>query len=67
YNKETPTQKMYTAWTSVKYNFPVKLINHIDGSESTMELKDMEPWTPGSKSFEIPEGYQVMDMPKMKP
>ena len=68
YNKENPSQKMYTVWTSEKYDFPIKLITHIDGSdESTMELKDIEPWTPDAKSFEIPAGYQVMDMPKMMP
>lgn len=68
YNKDNPDQKMYTVWTSEKYDFPLRLINHIDGQDgSTMELKDIKPWTPGSKSFEIPEGYQVMGMPKMKP
>ncbi|MCF8223611.1 MAG: DUF4412 domain-containing protein [Bacteroidales bacterium] len=65
YNKENPSQKMYTVWTSGEYDFPVKLVNHTDGPGSGMELKNPEPWTPGSKSFEIPEGYQVMDMPKM--
>lgn len=65
YNKDNPSQKMYTVWTSEKYDFPIKLVNHINGSGSTMELKDLEPWTPDSKSFEIPEGYQVMGMPKM--
>jgi len=30
-----------------------------------MELKEIQPWTPNAQSFEIPEGYQVMDMPKM--
>jgi len=66
YNKENPSQKMYTIWLSEKYTFPMKLINHIEGSgDATMELKDLEPWTPDSKSFEIPEGYQVMSMPKM--
>lgn len=67
YNKDNPSQKMYTVWTSEKYDFPIKLINHIDGSNSSMELKDLEPWTPDSKSFEIPAGYQVMGMPKMRP
>lgn len=68
WNKENPNQKMYTVWVSDKYNFPIKLINHIDGTgEATMELKDIQPWTPDSKSFEIPEGYQVMNMPKMTP
>jgi hypothetical protein len=62
------TQKMFTIWTSDKFNFPVKMINHIDGSNgSEMELQDIEPWTPNAQSFEIPAGYQVMDMPKMTP
>lgn len=66
YNKNNPGQKMYTVWTSEKYNFPVKLINHINGSgDAVMELKDIQPWTPDEKSFEIPAGYKVMDMPKM--
>ncbi len=56
---------MYTVWLSDKYKFPVKLINHIDGSsgDSVMELKDIEAWIPEAQSFEIPSGYQVMDMP----
>jgi hypothetical protein len=66
WNKDNPTQKMFTVWLSEKYNFPLRMINHIDGSgDSTMELKDIEPWTPEAKSFEIPAGYQVMDMPKI--
>jgi outer membrane lipoprotein-sorting protein len=68
YNKDNPTQKIYTVWTSEKYDFPIKLINHMEGTgETTVELKDIKPWTPDAKSFEIPEGYQVMDMPKMIP
>jgi hypothetical protein len=47
---------------------PVKLINHISGSDATtMEMKEIEPWTPNAQSFEIPAGYQVMDIPKMIP
>ncbi len=66
WNKDNPTQKMFTLWLSDKYNFPIKMINHIDGSgDSTMELKDIETWTPDPKSFEIPDGYQVMDVPKI--
>ncbi len=66
WNKDNPDQKMYTVWTSEKYAFPLKMINHISGSDdATMELKDIEPWTPDAKSFEIPAGYQVMDIPKM--
>lgn len=66
WNKDNPNQKMFTIWTSEKYNFPVKLTDHISGSDdATMELKDIEPWTPDTKSFEIPAGYQLMGMPKM--
>ncbi|MBN2862190.1 MAG: hypothetical protein JXN62_03445 [Bacteroidales bacterium] len=69
WNKENPNQKMFTIWTSDKYNFPLKLINHIDGSPdgSVMELKDIESWTPAADNYEIPQGYQVMGMPNMMP
>jgi len=61
-------QKLFTVWTSEKYNFPIKMINHIDGSnDMTMELKEIKSWTPDAKSFEIPAGYQVMEIPKMMP
>jgi len=67
WNKDNPDQKMFTIWTSEEYNFPIKMINHIDGSSdgSVMELKEIELWTPDAQSFEIPSGYQVMDMPMM--
>ncbi len=68
WNRENPNQKMFTIWTSEAYNFPIKLTNHISGSDdTTMELKEIEPWTPNPESFEIPAGYQVMEMPKMRP
>ena len=67
WNKENSSQKMYTVWLSDKYEFPIKMVNHIDGDEdSGMELKDIEPWTPNADSFSIPEGYQVMEMGGMK-
>ncbi|MDZ7740149.1 MAG: hypothetical protein U5K32_14025 [Bacteroidales bacterium] len=65
YNKDNTSRKMYTVWTCEKYDLPIKLINHIDGSDSSMELKDLEPWTPSALSFEIPADYKVMGMPKM--
>lgn len=66
YNKDNPTQKMFTIWTSDKYEFTMKMINHIDGSEgSGMELRDVEPWTPDAHSFSIPKGYQIMEMDVM--
>jgi len=68
WNKENSAQKMYTVWLSDQYKFPIKLINHIDGSngDSLMELKDIKAWTPDAQSFEIPTGYQVMEMPGMQ-
>jgi hypothetical protein len=66
WNRENPDQKMFTIWTSEEYNMPVKMINHIDISgEAAMELREIEPWTPDPGYFEIPDGYQVMDMPMM--
>lgn len=66
YNKDNPTQKMFTMWYSNKYKFPMKIINHIDGSEdSGMEMKEVEPWKPDPSMFEIPSGYNVMDVPTM--
>ncbi len=66
YDKDNPTQKLFTIWFSEKYNFPIKMINHIDGEEgSGMELKDISPWTPDPTSFSIPSGYQLMEMPGM--
>ncbi|MBN2634562.1 MAG: DUF4412 domain-containing protein [Bacteroidales bacterium] len=66
YNRENPSQKMFTMWYSDKYKFPMKMVNHIDGSQNSgMEMSDVEPWTPDPQSFEIPPGYQVMDVPAM--
>ncbi len=68
YNKDNPSQVMFTLWYSDKYKFPMKMINHIDGTgDSEMELRDVKPWTPDANSFSIPEGYQIMDMGTMMP
>ncbi|MDF1559864.1 MAG: hypothetical protein P1P83_06620 [Bacteroidales bacterium] len=68
WNKDNPDQKMFTIWTSEAYNFPIKLTNHISASDdTTMELKEIEPWSPDPESFEIPAGYLVMEMPNMMP
>ena len=68
YNKENPSQKMFTMWYSEQYKFPMKMINHIDGSENSgMEMKDVKPWKPNPEKFEIPSDYQVMDVPKTMP
>ncbi|MEZ5000663.1 MAG: hypothetical protein R2727_08490 [Bacteroidales bacterium] len=32
WNRDNPEQKMFTVWLSDKYKFPVRMINHIDGS-----------------------------------
>jgi len=66
WNKDNPTPKMFTMWYSDKYKFPMKMINHIDGSEdSGMEMKDVEPWIPDEQLLKIPDGYHVMEMPSM--
>ena len=68
YNKDNPSQKMFTMWYSDEYKFPMKMVNHIDGNEdSGMEMKDIEPWTPDPQKFEIPSGYKLMDVPGMMP
>lgn len=57
-------QKLFTVWTSTEYAFPVKIINHIEVSgESTMEIREIEPWSPDPLYFEVPDEYLVMDMP----
>ena len=56
-------QLLYTMWYSDKYAFPIKIVSHIDVAGSTnMELKDITSWTPDEASFEIPEGYTIMEM-----
>ena len=68
WNKKNPDQKMFTIWTSEEYNMPVKMINHIDISgEAAMELREIEPWTPDPGYFEVPTGFQVMDMTGIQP
>lgn len=63
-NNENSSQKMYTVWLSDMYQFPIKMINHIEGVEGTgMELKNIEPWTPNENSFSIPESYQIVVLP----
>jgi len=61
-------QKLLTVWQSGKYDLPIKTISHVKGSENSgMEIKDIQDWTPDNTFFEIPEGYQVMDMGGMMP
>jgi hypothetical protein len=66
YNKSN--QLLYTNWFSEKYNFPIKMVSHIDVAGNTaMELNDIQPWTPDEASFRIPDGFQVMDQKTMNP
>jgi len=66
WSKKNPGQKMYTIWVSEEYKFPMKMIDHTEGSEgSGMEMKNVEHWTPDKSKFEIPRGYQMMEMPEM--
>jgi hypothetical protein len=68
YNKENPSQEMFTIWYSEQYKFPMKIINHIDGVENSgMEMKDIKPWETDPNKFEIPSDYQVMDVPSTMP
>ena len=66
WSNKNPGQKMYTLWYSEKYKFPMKMIDHMEGSDgSGMEMKNVEYWNPDNSKFEIPQGYQTMDMPGM--
>ena len=61
-------QLLYTIWYAEKYDFPIKMVSHIDVSGNTnMELKDIKDWTPDEASFMIPEGYMIMDQKTMIP
>ncbi len=65
---ENANQKLFTVWYSEKYKFPVKITNSISGSmQNEMILKNIESWTSGPDSFEVPEGYQIMDQSQMAP
>jgi len=66
WSKKNPEQKLYTIWLSEKYKFPMKMVDHMEGSEgSGMEMKNVEDWIPDKSMFEIPQDYQMMDMPHM--
>jgi len=44
------------------------MINHIsDSDNAVMELKEVKTWTPGPGYLEVPDGYQIMEMPNMMP
>jgi len=66
WSKKNPGQKMYTIWISEMHKFPMKMIDHMEGSEgSEMEMKNVEDWNPDNSLFEIPEDYQMIDIPGM--
>ena len=66
WSKKNPGQKIYTMWYSDKYNFPIKMQDHMEGPEgSSMEMKNVEEWNPDKSMFEIPQGFQMMDVPGM--
>jgi hypothetical protein len=57
--------KVFTVWYSEELNFPLKIRSHF--AENTyMELKDIEPWKPGTSFFTIPEDYTEVDE-RMRP
>ncbi len=61
-------QLLYTMWYSIDYQFPIKIVSHIDVSGTTsMEMKDIKDWTPDDAMFIIPEGYRIMDQESMMP
>lgn len=61
-------QLLYTMWYSEEYNFPIKIVSHMDVAGTTnMELKEIKSWTPDESSFSIPEGYMIMNQATMMP
>jgi len=61
-------QLLYTIWYSEKYDFPIKMVSHIDVAGNThMELRDIQDWTPDDANFVIPDGYMIMDQKTMMP
>lgn len=61
-------QLMFTIWYSEEFQFPLKMVNHIDGTESSgMEVKNIQSWDPDEASFRIPEGYNIIDQEIMMP
>lgn len=61
-------QLLYTIWYAEKYDFPIKMVSHIDVAGNTnMELKDIQDWIPDDTHFVIPEGYMIMDQKTMIP
>lgn len=62
----TSNQLMYTIWYSEELRFPVKMKNHIDGTGSCFELKNIKEWTPDESSFQVPQEYRIVDQSIMR-
>jgi hypothetical protein len=61
-------QHLFTVWYSEEFNFPLKMVNHIDGTgASGMEIKELKAWIPDDASFSIPAGFTIMDQAMMMP
>ncbi|MCB2219507.1 MAG: DUF4412 domain-containing protein [Bacteroidetes bacterium] len=61
-------QLLYTMWYSDEYDFPIKMISHMDVTGNTsMEMRDIKKWTPDDAMFSIPDGYMIMDQETMMP
>ncbi len=56
-----PKTLIYTVWYSDDLKMPVKIIDHVRG-RSYMELREVEEWDPVASYFEVPSGYQEMNM-----
>ena len=62
YTKNTdPKTLIYTVWYAEKLKMPVKITDHVR-KRSYMELREVEPWKPVASYFEVPAGYQEMNM-----
>jgi len=54
-----------TQWVSQKLKYPIKYYFSKDGMEVESELKNIKEGSVDDSLFEIPAGYQKMDMPMM--
>ena len=54
-----------TFWISPELEFPIKVVNMM-GNKMTMELKNIKEGDVDDALFQIPAGYQKMQMPGMK-
>jgi hypothetical protein len=65
YNVIRDGKTILTYWQSPSIKFPLKVINQM-GDETTMELKNIKEGDVDKSLFQIPDGYQKMQMPGMK-